>query len=365
MKRRIQTLRLQMALCITSHVIEVKSMLHHTLLPLLIALIVLPACMSCSSDDSLDFGSVDDALKFYQTYLGNLKEMKTSNTSTFCKEANKWKETSDTVFHYLMRDSVFLKDDHCAERFTAIHDSIRFEFLRLTETWRYSYSDVLIIKEQTSSFHDDKELQEAVGEAQPFFLKLDSIPLLEGDKASILLKYRKLLKDTKLKGINTKSDMLDFIGKEDIMFRSFLAHLYDMDKEPLADITQETESICRNIFIAAKERKIKARDSMVYMSMRTVRRLLQNSTACITDINHQQMKSKAQGNAYLWMIIQPFISIDQFSIATLTPQERSQFNYVISQLPKSVKFAKTFDIDQRALNYLLPQQLLKMYILTL
>ena len=354
MKRRIETLRMQIALCITSHGIEVKRMLHHTLLPLLITLIVFPACMSCSSDDSLNFRSANDALRFYQAYLGNLKEMKTSNTSTFYKEANKWRETSDTVFHYLMKDSVFLKDDHCAERFTAIHDSIRFE-----------YSDVLIIKEQTSAFHDDKELQEAVGEAQPFFLELDSIPLLEGDKASILLNYRKLLKDTKLKGINTKSDMLDFIGKEDIMFRSFLAHLYDMDKEPLADITQETESICRNIFIAAKEGKIKARDAMVYMSMRTVRRLLQNSTACIADINHQQMKSKAQGNAYLWMIIQPFISIDQFSIATLTPQERSQFNYVISQLPKSVKFAKTFDIDQRALNYLLPQQLLKMYILTL
>ena len=365
MKKRIQTLKLQITHCILSHEIDAKSMLHHTLLPLFIAWIVLPTCMSCSDDDTLDFQSSEDALKVYQTYLGSLKDMKTSNTAIFCKEANKWRSTSDTVFHYLMRDSVFLKDNNCAERFTAIHDSIRFEFLRLTETWRYSYEDVLKIKEQTSVFHDDKELQGAVNEAQPFFLKLDSIPLLESDKASILSNYRKLLKDTKLKGINTKSDMLDFIGKEDIMFRSFLAHLYDMDKEPLADITQETESICRNIFIAAKEGKIKARDAMVYMSMRTVRRLLQNSTACISDINHQQMKSKAQGNAYLWMIIQPFISIDQFSIATLTPQERSQFNYVISQLPKSTKFAKTFDIDQRALNYLLPQQLLKMYVLTL
>lgn len=365
MKRRKQTLRMQIVPNITSYGIGVKNVLHQTLLPLIIACFILPACLSCSSEESLNFRSADEALKFYQTYLGNLKEMETSNTSTFYKEANKWKQTSDTVYHYLMKDSVFLKDDHCANRFTAIHDSIRFEFLRLTETWRYSYADVLLIKEQTSAFHDDKELQEAVSEAQPFFLKLDSIPLIEGDKAVILLNYRKLLKDTKLKGINTKSDMLDFIGKEDIMFRSFLTHLYDMDKEPLADITQETESICRNIFIAAKEGKIKARDAMVYMSMRTVRRLLQNSTACIADINHQQMKSKAQGNAYLWMIIQPFISIDQFSIATLTPQERSQFNYVISQLPKSVKFAKTFDIDQRALNYLLPQQLLKMYVLTL
>ena len=159
--------------------------------------------------------------------------------------------------------------------------------------------------------------------------------------------------------------MLDFIGKEDILFRSFLIHIYEMDNEPLSDITQETERICRNIFIAAKNGEIAARDAMVYMSMRTVRRLLQNSTACISDINSQKTMSKAQGNAYLWMIIQPFISIDQFSIATLTPQEHSHFNNIIAQLPKSVKFAKTFGIDQRTLNYLLPQQLLKMYVLTL
>ena len=93
MKRRIQTLSMQIALCITSHGIEVKRMLHHTLLPQLIALIVFPACMSCSSDDSLNFRSANDALRFYQAYLGNLKEMKTSTTSTFYKEANKWRET--------------------------------------------------------------------------------------------------------------------------------------------------------------------------------------------------------------------------------------------------------------------------------
>ena len=344
---------------------QARKMLRKTLLPVLLVWMVLPVCLSCSDKDKLNFTSPNDALDAYQSFLAEMKAIKTSNTINFCKDANRWKEMSDTVYHYLMKDSVFLKDNHCADRFTAINDSVRFEFLRLTETWRYSYDDVLKIKEQTSAFHDDKELQEAVSEAQPFFLALDSITIIDGDKGTILSAYRKLLKETKVTSISNKNDMLDFIGKEDILFRSFLAHLYEMDNEPLADITQETESICRNIFLTAKDGKINARDAMVYMSMRTVRRLLQNSTACIADINRQQMKSKAQGNAYLWMIIQPFISIDQFSIATLTPQERSQFNYVIAQLPKSTKFAKTFDIDQRALNYLLPQQLLKMYVLTL
>ena len=104
---------------------------------------------------------------------------------------------------------------------------------------------------------------------------------------------------------------------------------------------------------------------MVYMSMRTVRRLLQNSVVCVTDINQRDMLSQSQGNAYLWMIIQPFISIDQFAIATLTPREKSDFNYIISRLPKSPRFARVFDIEQSSLNYLLPQQLLKMYILSL
>ena len=138
-----------------------------------------------------------------------------------------------------------------------------------------------------------------------------------------------------------------------------------MDKEPLADITKDTETICRDIFISARNGNIAAKDVVGYMSMRTVRRLLQNSVECVNNINSLEMKTKAQGNAYIWMIIQPFISIDQFSLATMTPLERSKFNYIITNLPKSKRFAQVFDIKQRELNYLLPQQLLKIYVLSL
>ena len=65
------------------------------------------------------------------------------------------------------------------------------------------------------------------------------------------------------------------------------------------------------------------------------------------------------------MIIQPFVSIDPFLLATMTPQERSRFEYIVTQLPKSRRFADTFDINLSALNYLLPQQLLKIYVLSI
>jgi len=340
-------------------------------LPSLSVLLVLPllpiasACTSCSNHDAFDFQSDEGALDAYQSYLVEVKSVTSSNTSDFCKLLQKFQCTTDTVYRYLKKDSVFLKDPAKTARFTIIHDSLRYELARITETWRYSYSDVLSIKEQTSSFHDDKELAEAVHQAAPFFLSLDSISTYNENKAQVLARYRAFLKDVFANCIHDKQQMLVFIRQEDVLFRSFLDHLYELDNEPISDITDDTEKICKAIFMSAREGNIPARDVMIYMSMRTVRRLLQNSAICVLDINKQQLKSKAQGNAYLWMIIQPFISIDQFAIATLTPKERSDFNYVISQLPKSVQFAKTFDIDQRSLSYLLPQQLLKMYVLSL
>lgn len=331
----------------------------------LLMLPMLQMISSCSSDNPFDFKSAEDALNTYHSYLNDVKSISSTNTEDFCKQIKQFKATSDTVYRYLKKDSVFLKNPEKVVRFRIIRDSLRFEMVRLTETWRYSYSDVLSIKEKTSSFHEDKELSEAVHRAAPFFIALDSIPVIEEDKNAVLTRYRNFLKEARTQGIHTRQDMLNFIKHEDVIFRSFLTHLYELDNEPISDITDSTEKICKDIFVSAREGKLPARDVVIYMSMRTVRRLLQNSAICVADINKQQMKSKAQGNAYLWMIIQPFISIDQFAIATLTPQERSNFNYVIRQLPESIQFAKTFDIDQRSLSYLLPQQLLKMYVLSL
>lgn len=331
---------------------------------LAMALTLLTSCSSCSQNE-LDFHSPEDALAFYQKYLNTLKETKHSNTSDFGTIMNKWKENKDTILHYLQKDSALLNNDKYALRFSMTNDSIRKEMLRLSETWRYSYSDVLSIKEQTSSFKNDKDLQEAVHQAEPFFKSLNETPISVSDKTSILKRYRYFLSTASGSQISNKNDMLNFIKQEDFFFRSFLAHLYEMNNEQLSDITDNTQRVCQNIFIAAREGKIPAKDVMVYMSMRTVRRLLQNAVVCINDINRADMKDKAQGNAYLWMIIQPFISISPFALATLTPEERSNFNYVITQIPKSSRFAETFDIKPQALNYLLPQQLLKMYILSI
>ena len=332
------------------------------ILSVLLVLTVFSVCSSCTDEGKYNFRTRQDALTEYGNYLKKVRAITHTNTKDFGETLHEWHEISDTVYKFLANDSVFSKHHNEANDFFLMHDSIRKEMLRLTENWKYGYGDVLTIKDMTCAYKEDKELLEAVHEAEPFFNAMDSINISVCDKSSILKRYRFFLSETKRSGINNKAELLKFISQEDFLFRSFLAHLYEMNNEPLSDITKDTETICRNIFLAAKNGKISSKDVVVYMSMRTVRRLLQNSAECVENINRLEMKNKAQGNAYLWMIIQPFISIDQFSLATMTEQERKKFNYVIAQLPKSKKFADTFDINIKALNYLLPQQLLKIYV---
>lgn len=318
-------------------------------------------CLSCSNGE-YDFDSGDDAIETYRDFLQEVKEVKTSNTKDFTEKMCKWREVDDTVWNYLRTQQEYLKAHDHAGTVMDIHDSVRYQMIRLTETWRYGYEDVLNIKQQTSTYRDDKDLQKAVSEAELFFLAMDSVPVLEGDKGVILTRYKLFLIMTKSKTFQSEEDMKAFIRQEDLFFRSFLAHLSEMEGESLTEIIKNTEVVCRNIIIAAREGRIPAKDAMVYLSMRTVRRLLQNSVVCVDGMGNGAL-SKEQGNAYIWMIIQPFISIDQFAIATMTPREERMFKYVIGRLPKSVEFAKRFGVEQRALNYLLPQQLLKIYVM--
>lgn len=330
---------------------------------LLLLLILLPR--ACSDEVRYDFDDVDDALERYHDFKKRVSGIPKTNTKEFGQLLYEWQEVSDTIYKFLDKNGIFPKYHNEAGAYWRTHNEVKDEMLRLTETWKYDYTDVLLIKENSCRLREDTILTNAVNAAAPFFNALDKEKISECDKASILLRYRYFLQQTKKNGIHSTDELLRFIRSEDFLFRTFLAHLHEMDNEPLSDITHDTEQICRNIFMYTREGGIPSQDAVVYMSMRTGRRLLQNSVECVKEINRLHVKDKATANAYLWMIIQPFLSIDQLSLATMTEQERSQFLYIATQLPKSRRFAENFGIDIKSLNYLLPQQILKLYVSSL
>lgn len=319
---------------------------------------------SCTNKD-YDFSNNEEAIAFYRSYLKDVHAIATSDGKSFCNEINKWSETRDTIISYLAKDSSFTSHSPLYLQFQNINDSIRQEFVRLTETWKCSFNDVILIKEGTTPFRNDKEIMETSLKASAFFNSLDTIKITKHTKDVAINTYRTFLANTESRGIASWNDVQRFLILEDVCFRGFLNHLYELDNDHISDITEKTERICRQIFVKARDGNLNKKDVITYMSMRTVRRLLQNSTVCVNDIKVKKMKSEMQANAYLWMIIQPFVSIDQLAIATITPEGRDNLKYIADQLPKSSSFAKAFNIDQKALSYLLPQQLLKMYVLSL
>lgn len=320
---------------------------------------------SCSGTGMYEFRTSSEAIDCYRDYLATLRRTPKMNVEMFSSEVNRWHETRDTVSAYLAKDTTITKDSQLRASFYDISDSVRYEFIRLAETWKCSFNDLIIIKEWTTPFRDDKEIIEASQKASIFFQRLDTVKIGSTKKLEAIYKYRLLLSETEKNGIRTSADLMRFLILEDVCFRSFLYHLYELDGDNISDITESTERICRQIFLDARDGKLDKKEVLTYMSMRTVRRLLQNSTVCVKDISRKKMRSEVQANAYLWMIIQPFISIDQLAIAMITPEGRKQMEYIADQLPKSTAFAKAFHIDQKSLSYLLPQQLLKMYIMTL
>ncbi len=108
---------------------------------------------------------------------------------------------------------------------------------------------------------------------------------------------------------------------EDFFFRSFLASIDECSALGMADITDMTANICDSIYKEASNGKIKADETITYMSMRTGRRLLLNAKVCHEKLKRGIVKDSQYANAYLWMMLQPYLSIDALAITMLTPEQ--------------------------------------------
>ena len=162
---------------------------------------------------------------------------------------------------------------------------------------------------------------------------MDSIPLYRKTAKNIVSVYKTFLAQTLKSGINSKDELFDFIREEDRLFRSFLAHLPELADADLSAITGGTEQCCLSVFQPAENGKFSYRDALIYFAKRTDRRIVLNALACRNDIHQDKVKTDAQARAYVWMLLQPYIALDDFSMAVLSDKERESLHGVAEQMP--------------------------------
>lgn len=308
------------------------------------AIFILASCEK-NTDDSM-FQTSESAVNAYRTYLSDMRSMETLSTEHLIEAINGWQALRDSVFVRIAKDTANCIHANYESEIRGLHDSLRIEFTRLALEKSRTFADVLLIKEKTSQYRQDTELAQAVTDAESFFRSLDSVAPCHGNAKQTVSAYQSFLANTLKSGIDSKDKMLAFIQEEDRLFRSFLSHLPKLADADLSAITRDTEKCCLSVSQSAEDGKISYRDALIYTARRTNRRIILNALACRNDINQGNVKTEAQARAYVWMLLQPYVALDGFSVAVLSDMERTTLHAVADRTPQMIaKLNKTAGTD--------------------
>lgn len=327
------------------------------------AIFILASCGK-STDDSM-FQTSGNAVNAYRTYLSEMRSMESLSTDHLIEAVNDWQALRDSVFACVAKDTadrIHARYESTICTIQMLHDSLQTEFIRLANSTPKTFEDVLLIKEHTSPYRQDKELAQGVAMTEPFFDSLDSIRPYQGTAKNIVSAYKGFLTQTMHSGINDKEELRDFIKEEDRLFRSFLVHLPELADADLFTITSGTEQCCLSVFQSAENDRLSYQDALIYFARRTDRRILLNALACRNDIHQDKVKTDAHARAYVWMLLQPYISLDGFAMAVLSDKERASLYNVAEQMPSMMaKLNKIIGTDNDQWETL-PELLIKVMI---
>lgn len=321
--------------------------------------------ISCSRDNGkvLPKTAVEPAVA-YRAYLLDIRSRTDFSTQELASELCRWQALDDSVVLHLKRDTPLVLSD-TRDACDLLHDSVRTEFCRLALAQPRTYSDILYLKECLSPYFDDEELLLSAEEIQPFFENISYQPACSGSRERTLRTYRSMLKRTLSRGIHGTDDLMLFIRQEDAVFRAFLTHLHELGQTDVSDITRDTGRCCMEIFQAAGREEISYKEAVIYLAMRTNRRLLLNVQQCAADIRAGRIRTEEQARAYVWMLLQPYASLDAFGIALLMPQERKELNRIAAETPgllSRLNSAASLNFEQPDR---IPALLIQAYIATL
>jgi len=322
----------------------------------MIAAASITVCMLTSCNGGLTEQSESDPAGTYRNYLLEVRKMKSISFDELAENLCQWQSIRDSVFSHVQQDTVGLHGQDLRKTCEIIHDSLRVEFSRLALSRPRSYQELFLLKRKLSSNDKDNGLIRAIEKIRPFFESLDKRPIHKGDRMQIISDYRALLANTLRNGIHGAEDMTEFIGKEDAIFRAFLPYLCSIGDEDISDITRDTEKCCLQILFA---------DALVYLAMRTNRRLILNTRTCINDIHNQKVQTKAQAYAYIWMLMRPYVSMDSFHLSMLSSKDQEQLERFAVQTPAIFEtLCRILNSGDNRLDEL-PGMLMEIYIHTL
>ena len=285
-----------------------------------------------SCDRHPSFASSEEALEGCKEQLASLKEKKEVSIEELSKLTSSWLEVQDSAYSVFGKDSSLSLKSPMAVAYFLVSDSIRGEISRLAFSQSRSLRDVMYLKQHTAMQREKLQKDAIYQDAVKFYEKLDEYPLYP-DLASTLSAYSKLLSSAK--GFQQGEELMKFIAMEDKCFRSLMKYLSSVDTEQLRKLTAATTQVFDGLYSSVGNLTNDVNDrTMLYLSMRFNRRIIQNAQACQEDVKAGKRLNAVQRANYRWMLIQPFMAIDDYSAAVLTPSQAEILLSLSDELPR-------------------------------
>lgn len=289
------------------------------------------ACLFCSCTSHPSFKNSTEAIEACKAKLTELQSYKDADIEKVADLTSQWQELQDSSYSVFSKDSTINLKSPIAMAYFVISDSIRTELTRLAFSQQRSLQDVMYLKLNTASDREKIQKSDTYKKASEFYEKLDKEKTIKGLER-ILGDYNKLLNKTRT--FEKEAQLLSFIQREDRCFRSLMEHLSNVPMRDMQRLTQETSGLLNRLYDSVGKKSDEINDrTMLYLTMRFNRRIMQNAIACREDILNNNYLNNEQRVSYRWMLIQPYVSMDEYSTSVLTKKQREELMILSKELP--------------------------------
>lgn len=323
-----------------------------------LALIILMTVAGCSDGPSTgSCRKADEALGDYASFYRSLSRKGALSSQELVSTVKAWKALDDSVSIAVFRDSCHTGRFANDSTYTVLRDSILGKILELVDSRKRTLKDYLNVVVAANGTKPDSTSQQFALSVHKFYANADSVPAFKLGSRETIHMYERILSDASRNGLRSKRDVFTFLRDEDRAFRSFLVHLPDLGDVSLADVRDMSALLMKDMVeLAQGERPVlTAGEVAILLTMRNNRRLIQNALQCVNDINARKVKGKDQSAAYMWMLLQPWVSFDGCAYSLMSDAQMDRMNTLAAETPKSIaKLGKvSFPIDTEELPSLL------------
>lgn len=296
---------------------------------------VLSSWIACSDDTGqASWQTSQDALQTCRTFLHTLQDEKQASIEKLAFRYGEWLALSDSVGHFLAKDTVKLHAYPISEH-RILLDSIQLEFRRLALSQKRNYKDVYYLKQALSQRYKSIRVSPLTEQLTAFFQRIDSIPPKPySSSRTMLLAYDAYLNKVQKQGIHSVKELQRFVQEEQIYFKSFLCFLPELSDRNVSTITHGTEQCCKEVMACAARKEITEQEARAYLIKRMNTRILMNARMAQLDIENSKVCTPEAAKAYLWMLLQPFFVLDDFSMAFFSEQEMILFSKLAADKEK-------------------------------